>query len=295
VATVDYALLCHAALVQENGLLSVLGGGVDRVGGVEFPLRFALTLAFRIEWDDAELELPHSLLIRVEHPDGERLAEVQGGLVAQRMPGVGPGMPVGSIAAVPLALDVRRPGLYRVRISVDGDELKALPLSVSRVGDDEETRAGNARRTTRHHLPMRVRDGRPYPEGCSVSRQPGRRCLGYVGGAAVRWAFDSSSDSLYVYLQQGQPTKQTELPDGVVVDWASDDTPIGFEVLTASRGWSPLLVATELSLPPDDAKALAMLHLATLTPTALSSPAGRLRAGVARSTVQKLDLATTAA
>lgn len=51
----------------------------------------------------------------------------------------------------------------------------------------------------------------------------------------VRWTYDANAGALYIYLADGTPDHQVELPDGCVVDIASDGSTVGIEMLSLSR------------------------------------------------------------
>jgi hypothetical protein len=127
--TPDYALLCHAALVQDN-LLSMLGAGIDRVDAPQLPMNVAFTFVGRVVWAEEELGAPHVLRVKVRHDDGEQLADMQ----IPVQPVRATGMHDGSIATqvcMPIPLLVRRAGRYVYELWVDGDLVRELELRIA--------------------------------------------------------------------------------------------------------------------------------------------------------------------
>lgn len=127
-ASVDFAILCSSA-IEHGGLVSILGGGLDRVSGPQLPMQLVVTLVTRIIWDEAELGHPQILKLLVEHgDDGEQLAKIDGSAVPNRVPGSASDLPVGNVLIQPLPLDIRRAGRYRVIVAINGEPLATLPL-----------------------------------------------------------------------------------------------------------------------------------------------------------------------
>lgn len=127
-ASVDFAILCSSAL-EHGGLVSILGGGLDRISGPQLPMQLVVTLATRIIWEDGELGRPQVLRLLVEHgDDGEQLARIEGSAVPNRRPDAPRDLPVGSVLIQPLPLDIRRAGRYRVVVAINGEPLAVLPL-----------------------------------------------------------------------------------------------------------------------------------------------------------------------
>ncbi|MGH9078202.1 MAG: DUF6941 family protein [Acidimicrobiales bacterium] len=124
------ATLAHGAQ-DVAGLVSMLSGFIEAVSGPQLPLRQNLWLVSRLEVDTDELGQAMLVVVRVEHSDGEQLARVDANLVAQRSPAYSVELPVGVNLVVPLSLEFRREGLYRVTVSADGEVLGGAALVVS--------------------------------------------------------------------------------------------------------------------------------------------------------------------
>jgi len=124
------ALLCNAATTETTGLVSMLGAFVDNVNVGQFPAAVQLWFVARLQWDDTDYGQTHTVVIKVEHPDGEQLVRIDGSADAQLNPGVDPEMPVGGALVVPLMTQFRREGRYEVSLTVNGDLFWMSPLRV---------------------------------------------------------------------------------------------------------------------------------------------------------------------
>lgn len=120
------AMLCDAAVVRE-GLLHILGGGVTRVTHPSYPARLDLNLALSITFEKAEIDREHQLRIRLgaEDSPGE-VAELQARFRTERPE------PQTTEASLPLSigidLQVERAAAYVMTVSLDDEEIAALPL-----------------------------------------------------------------------------------------------------------------------------------------------------------------------
>ncbi len=128
-ASTGFALLCSSAL-EHDGLVSILGGGLDRVTAPQLPIQVIVTLVARVVWTDEELGQPHVVRFSVEHADGEQLVQVDGSALPTQVPGTRSDIPVGQLLIQPLPLEIQRAGHYKVTISLDGQHLAELPLLV---------------------------------------------------------------------------------------------------------------------------------------------------------------------
>ena len=132
---VDYALLCNAAQVDvATGLVSILGGGLDRVGAPQLPVNILVTVVARIVWSEQDLGSEYPFRVRVHHEDDEELARVDGTQTPTRTDGMDQDFPVASLIVLTLPLQFRRAGRYYVEIRVNDELLKESPLVVL-VGD----------------------------------------------------------------------------------------------------------------------------------------------------------------
>lgn len=72
---VDTALLCDAVTVRE-GLLHILGGGINRINRPQYPAPLGAALALRILLHRTELDRQHSLEVVLAGEDGQMIAKV---------------------------------------------------------------------------------------------------------------------------------------------------------------------------------------------------------------------------
>lgn len=117
-------MLCNAASVDQSGLVSILGGFIDRLAGPQLPVRGQLWLVARFDWEEADFDSQHTVTVRIERlDDGEQIARVDGTSVAERPPpgAIDPDMPIGWNIVIPVAVEFRRTGLHRVSLSVDAE------------------------------------------------------------------------------------------------------------------------------------------------------------------------------
>ena len=124
------ALLCDYASVRE-GLLNILGGGVNRLWRAELPAPLNLSMALMVDLHPQEVGGPHDLQVAVQDDDGRRIIELQGNFQA----GQNPDAVIGEHALVPFGIDLR-PGQvegyggYSVEIMIDGEHRHSLPFWV---------------------------------------------------------------------------------------------------------------------------------------------------------------------
>jgi hypothetical protein len=131
VPDIEYAFLADAADARPGQKFAVIGGGVSRLGGPQFPLRHPhLALVCGLLVTTPELGREHNLDFILLGPDGKRLANAQAKIMAN-------GPPDGRDSVLTFSLDLWNlvfpvAGDYTIRIMVDGSERKRLPLIVER-------------------------------------------------------------------------------------------------------------------------------------------------------------------
>ena len=119
------ALLCEAASTRD-GLLFVLGGGIDHWAPPAYPAGLRLTLGVVIEADDRDQGSEHALAIDILDQEAERIGGITAGF---QFDGLGPGETTKLAFAVPLeGVAIPEYGDYEVRLLVDGDTLAATAL-----------------------------------------------------------------------------------------------------------------------------------------------------------------------
>jgi hypothetical protein len=121
------ALLSDFATVRE-GLLHMLGGGVNRLWRDKYPASMGLSLGLCIEVHRTEARQPHNLVVIVQDEDGQRLSEVSAQFEVNRE--FDTSRP-GECTLMPLVLSLQtialpRPGSYSVEILVDGQHKRSL-------------------------------------------------------------------------------------------------------------------------------------------------------------------------
>ena len=126
---IEYAFLADAADARPGQKFAVIGGGVSRLGGPQFPLRHPhLALVCGLVVTTPELGAEHELQFVLLTPDGNQLSNATAKITAAR-----PGDGRDSILTFSLDmwnLSFPAPGDYTIRILVDGSERKRLPLVV---------------------------------------------------------------------------------------------------------------------------------------------------------------------
>ncbi len=126
---IEYAFLADAADARPGQKFAVIGGGVTRLGGPQFPLRHPhLALVCGLSVTAPEFGAEHDLQFVLLTPAGVQLSNATAKVMAN-----GPGD--GHDTVLTFSLDMwnlsfPEPGDYSIRILVDGSERKRLPLVV---------------------------------------------------------------------------------------------------------------------------------------------------------------------
>ena len=130
---IEFAFLADAADARPGSKFSVLGGGVDRIGGQTFPLTHPhLALVIGLTVTAPELRSEHEIRFVLLDLQGHELTSGTASIVAH---GENDGRDTVLTFAVDLwSLTFPVPGDYTFRILVDGSERKRLPLSTSQLG-----------------------------------------------------------------------------------------------------------------------------------------------------------------
>ena len=134
---IEYAFLADAAEARPGQKFAVIGGGVSRLGGPQFPLRHPhLALVCGLMVTTPELGAEHEVQFVLLTPEGQQLSNATAKIVAN-------GPSDGRDSVLTFSLDMwnlsfPQPGDYSIRILVDGSERKRLPLVV----EQREQQAG---------------------------------------------------------------------------------------------------------------------------------------------------------
>jgi len=129
VPDIEYAFLADAADARPGQKFAVIGGGVSRLGGPQFPLRHPhLALVCGMSVTSPELGAEHELQFVLLTPEGNALSNATAKILAN-------GPADGRDTVLTFSLDLWNlsfpaPGEYSIRIMVDGSERKRLPLIV---------------------------------------------------------------------------------------------------------------------------------------------------------------------
>ena len=126
---IEYAFLADAAEARPGQKFAVIGGGVTRLGGPQFPLRHPhLALVCGLTVTTPEFGAEHDLQFVLLTPEGKQLSNATAKVLAN-------GPADGRDTVLTFSLDMwnlsfPEPGDYSIRIMVDGSERKRLPLVV---------------------------------------------------------------------------------------------------------------------------------------------------------------------
>ena len=132
----DWALLANAAESPPNGLVYILGAGIDTLWRDEFPAPFGGAMVLRVLSSRLESERTHKVEVHCSDEDGNAVLQ-QPVVLALPPRTVGSEHPQGwdlaaniviNLAAVPIP----QPGLYRFEILVDDQQVRTLPFRAVR-------------------------------------------------------------------------------------------------------------------------------------------------------------------
>lgn len=136
-------MLCDYATVRE-GLLHVLGGGINRLWREEYPAPLGVTLALLFEIHPTEMNSDHILQVVMIGEDGQEIGHVNADFQVASDPIKGrPGENVILPLVVPLhqvVLPVS--GAYSVEILIDGQHKRSLGVLASPPRDGDRRQKG---------------------------------------------------------------------------------------------------------------------------------------------------------
>ena len=130
---IEFAFLADAADARPGTKFSVLGGGVDRIGGQTFPMTHPhIALVIGLSVTAPELKREHEIRFVLLNDQGRELTSGTASIVAH-------GENESRDSVLTFAVDLWNltfpvPGEYTFRIMIDGSERKRLPLSISQLG-----------------------------------------------------------------------------------------------------------------------------------------------------------------
>jgi hypothetical protein len=133
VPDIEFAFLADAADARPGQKFSVLGGGIDRIGGQTFPLLHPhIALVIGLTVTAPEMRREHEVRFVLMDMQGKELTTGTANIVAH-------GENDGRDSVLTFAVDLWNlsfavPGDYSFRLLVDGSERKRLPLVISQLG-----------------------------------------------------------------------------------------------------------------------------------------------------------------
>ena len=128
-AELEFAILAeYARLEPGSGLLTLAGGGFDRVTAPTLPVVLQVAYAVRVSLG-AQDELGADLVVVVESPHEEPILRVVGHFDKPDNPVIVDGK-IGVTTVAPLVMLLQAAGTYRVRLLVDGTEERARAFEV---------------------------------------------------------------------------------------------------------------------------------------------------------------------
>jgi uncharacterized protein DUF6941 len=133
----DWALLANAAEGPPDGLVYILGAGIDTLWRDQFPAPFGGAMVLRVLTNQLESVSSHRVEVRCSDDDGNAvLAQPIAFTVPPREaprehP---PGWDLAANIVINLAaVRFERPGIYRFEILVDGELVRTLPFRLVQV------------------------------------------------------------------------------------------------------------------------------------------------------------------
>ncbi len=129
----DFALLAQYADYVSDGRLAIFGAGIDGIEASSVPFQsqpMALVARFSLEPGDADH--PKHYRLEITAPDGERKRMMEDQSL-NILPDTNGMPPIASNLVVNLHLQFKSVGEYMLHLMLDGREVKAFPLKISRV------------------------------------------------------------------------------------------------------------------------------------------------------------------
>jgi hypothetical protein len=145
VPDIEFAFLADAADARPGQKFSVLGGGIDRIGGQTFPLVHPhVSLVIGLTMTAPELQREHEVRFVLLDTTGKEVTSGSANIVAH-------GDNDGRDSILTFAVDLWNlsfpvPGDYSFRLLVDGSERKRLPLVISQLGVGPMVNVGGSTR-----------------------------------------------------------------------------------------------------------------------------------------------------
>ena len=128
----DWALLANAAEGPPNGLVYILGAGIDTLWRDQFPAPFGGAMVLRLVTSRLESGRPHKVEVHCSDEDGNPVIDQPIVLVVpprQAPPEHPPGWDLAANIVINLAaVRIEKPGFYQFEIMVDDQQIRTLPF-----------------------------------------------------------------------------------------------------------------------------------------------------------------------
>ena len=128
----DWALIANAAEAPPNGLVYILGAGVDTLWRDAYPAPFCVSVVIRLVGSRTESNRPHTIEVVCNDQDG---ASVFNQPITVQIPPrtAPPEYPGGWDLAAHIVLNlggvpIPRAGVYALEILLDGQQVRTLPF-----------------------------------------------------------------------------------------------------------------------------------------------------------------------
>lgn len=129
-ARAEVACFCDVVRADLNGKVTLLGAMFDVLFPPSLPFHAQFNFVARLAFDESERG-PHSVTAELETLSGDEvLYRDQAAHDVQRANPMSEGLPITMNLALPMSIQFRRAGLYRMVVRVDGDEVVSLGLKL---------------------------------------------------------------------------------------------------------------------------------------------------------------------
>jgi hypothetical protein len=128
----DWALLASAAEGPPNGLVYILGAGIDTLWREQYPAAFGGTMVLRLLTSRLESERPHQVEVHCSNEDGGAVLPqpIVLTIPARQVPAEHPhGWDLAAHIVINLTgVRIEQPGFYNFEILIDDQQVRTLPF-----------------------------------------------------------------------------------------------------------------------------------------------------------------------